>query len=174
MCDDPESAAACESIGPRAARRRIGRGQRLLRRVSTGLARGPTFAFIALNCGGMSRDLLTSELFGYAEGAFTGACKSGMTGKIEAANHGTLFLDEIGEMPLDIQPYLLRVLEEGEIYRLGENTARGVDFRLIAATNRNLRADVTDGKFRMDLYYRLAVTNIAIPPARTQRTTWKG
>ncbi|BDC45247.1 sigma-54-dependent Fis family transcriptional regulator [Paraburkholderia terrae] len=125
--------------------------------------------FIALNCGGMSRDLLTSELFGYAEGAFTGACKSGMTGKIEAANHGTLFLDEIGEMPLDIQPFLLRVLEEGEIYRLGENTARKVDFRLIAATNRNLRADVRDGKFRMDLYYRLAVTNITIPPLRDRK-----
>ncbi|TCK33816.1 transcriptional regulator of acetoin/glycerol metabolism [Paraburkholderia sp. BL8N3] len=130
--------------------------------------------FIALNCGGMSRDLLTSELFGYAEGAFTGACKSGMTGKIEAANHGTLFLDEIGEMPLDIQPYLLRVLEEGEIYRLGENTARKVDFRLIAATNRNLRADVTDGKFRMDLYYRLAVTNIAIPPLRERKDDLEG
>lgn len=129
-------------------------------------ANGP---FIALNCGGMSRDLLTSELFGYAEGAFTGACKSGMTGKIEAADHGTLFLDEIGEMPLDIQPFLLRVLEEGEIYRLGENTARKVDFRLIAATNRNLRADVADGKFRMDLYYRLAVTHIEIPPLRDRK-----
>ncbi|MGF6931944.1 transcriptional regulator of acetoin/glycerol metabolism [Paraburkholderia sp. UCT70] len=126
--------------------------------------------FIALNCGGMSRDLLTSELFGYAEGAFTGARKSGMTGKIEAANHGTLFLDEIGEMPLDIQPHLLRVLEEGEIYRLGENTARKVDFRLVAATHRDLRADVADGKFRMDLYYRLAVTNISIPPLRERKT----
>jgi transcriptional regulator of acetoin/glycerol metabolism len=125
--------------------------------------------FIALNCGGMSRDLLASELFGYAEGAFTGACKSGMTGKIEAANHGTLFLDEIGEMPLDIQPFLLRVLEEGEIYRLGENKARRVDFRLIAATNRNLRADVANGKFRMDLYYRVAVTHIAIPPLRERK-----
>ncbi|WP_341315436.1 sigma-54-dependent Fis family transcriptional regulator [Paraburkholderia sp. IMGN_8] len=125
--------------------------------------------FVALNCGGLSRDLLTSELFGYAEGAFTGARKSGMTGKIEAANHGTLFLDEIGEMPLDIQPHLLRVLEEGEIYRLGENTPRKVNFRLIAATHRDLRADVADGKFRMDLYYRLAVTNISIPPLRERK-----
>jgi transcriptional regulator of acetoin/glycerol metabolism len=125
--------------------------------------------FIALNCGGMSRDLLTSELFGYAEGAFTGACKAGMKGKIEAAHQGTLFLDEIGELPLDIQPFLLRVLEEGEIFRLGENTARKVDFRLIAATNRNLRADVRDGNFRMDLYYRLAVTNITIPPLRDRK-----
>ncbi|WP_242540007.1 sigma-54-dependent Fis family transcriptional regulator [Trinickia mobilis] len=126
--------------------------------------------FVALNCGGLSRDLLSSELFGYAEGAFTGARRSGMTGKIEAANHGTLFLDEIGEMPLDIQPHLLRVLEEGEIYRLGENTARKVSFRLIAATHRDLRADVADGKFRMDLYYRLAVTNISIPPLRERKT----
>jgi len=126
--------------------------------------------FVALNCGGLSRDLLSSELFGYAEGAFTGARRSGMTGKIEAANHGTLFLDEIGEMPLDIQPHLLRVLEEGEIYRLGENAPRKVSLRLIAATHRDLRADVADGKFRMDLYYRLAVTNISIPPLRERKT----
>jgi transcriptional regulator of acetoin/glycerol metabolism len=126
--------------------------------------------FVALNCGGLSRDLLSSELFGYAEGAFTGARRSGMTGKIEAANHGTLFLDEIGEMPLDIQPHLLRVLEEGEIYRLGENVPRKVSLRLIAATHRDLRADVADGKFRMDLYYRLAVTNISIPPLRERKT----
>src|SRR3954454_3985521 len=97
--------------------------------------------FIALNCGGLARELLSSELFGYAEGAFTGARRSGMIGKIEAADRGTLFLDEIGEMPLDIQPHLLRVLEEGEVLRLGENTARKVNFRLIAATHRDLRAE---------------------------------
>src|SRR6202166_418252 len=122
--------------------------------------------FVALNCGRLSRALLSSELFGYAEGAFTGARKSGMSGKIEAANNGTLFLDEIGEMPLDIQPHLLRVLEEGEIYRLGENSPRKVNFRLVAATHRDLRQDVADGKFRMDLYYRLAVTKVSIPPLR--------
>ncbi|MDF3833467.1 sigma-54-dependent Fis family transcriptional regulator [Cupriavidus basilensis] len=125
--------------------------------------------FVALNCGGLSRDLLASELFGYAEGAFTGARKSGAAGKIEAANRGTLFLDEIGEMPLDIQPHLLRVLEEGEIYRLGENAPRKVSFRLVAATHRNLRDDVAAGKFRMDLFYRIAVTNIAIPPLRERK-----
>lgn len=130
-------------------------------------ANGP---FIALNCGGLSRDLLASELFGYAEGAFTGARKSGAAGKIEAANGGTLFLDEIGEMPLDIQPHLLRVLEEGEIYRLGENTPRKVNIRLIAATHRNLREDVSQGKFRMDLFYRIAVTNVCIPPLRERRS----
>lgn len=122
--------------------------------------------FVALNCGGLSRELLAAELFGYSEGAFTGARKGGMIGKIEAANGGTLFLDELGEMPLDLQPHLLRVLEEGEIYRLGENTPRKVKFRLIAATNRDLRKEVTDGRFRMDLFYRVAVTTIRIPPLR--------
>ncbi|MGU7779863.1 sigma-54-dependent Fis family transcriptional regulator [Burkholderia sp. PU8-34] len=122
--------------------------------------------FVALNCGSLSRDLLTSELFGYAEGAFTGARKTGMPGKIESAHRGTLFLDEIGEMPPDIQPHLLRVLESGELYRLGESTPRKVDFRLIAATHRDLRTAVADGSFRMDLYYRIAVTSIAIPPLR--------
>jgi transcriptional regulator of acetoin/glycerol metabolism len=126
--------------------------------------------FVALNCGSLSRDLLSSELFGYAEGAFTGARRSGMTGKIEAADRGTLFLDEIGEMPLDIQPNLLRVLEEGEVLRLGENAARKVNFRLIAATHRDLRAEITCGTFRPDLYYRLAVTNISIPPLRERKT----
>ncbi len=95
--------------------------------------------YVALNCGGLSRDLLASELFGYAEGAFTGARKGGLMGKIEAADGGTLFLDEIDEMLLDLQPHLLRVLEEGKLYRLGENTPRKVNFRLVAATHRNLR-----------------------------------
>lgn len=125
--------------------------------------------FVAINCGGLSRDLLASELFGYAEGAFTGARKSGAVGKIEAASGGTLFLDEIGEMPLDIQPHLLRVLEEGEIYRLGENTPRKVNIRLVAATHRNLRNEVAQEKFRMDLFYRIAVTNICIPPLRERK-----
>ena len=129
-------------------------------------AAGP---FVALNCGGLSRDLLASELFGYAEGAFTGARKSGAAGKIEAANGGTLFLDEIGEMPLDIQPHLLRVLEEGEIYRLGENTPRKVSFRLVAATHRNLKNAIADGKFRMDLFYRIAVTTVSIPALRERK-----
>ncbi|MCB1928613.1 MAG: sigma-54-dependent Fis family transcriptional regulator [Rhodocyclaceae bacterium] len=122
--------------------------------------------FVPVNCGGLSRELLASELFGYAEGAFTGARRGGMVGKIEAADGGSLFLDEIGEMPLDLQPHLLRVLEKGEIYRLGENTPRKVDFRLVAATNRDLRQEVADGRFRMDLYYRVAVTSIRIPALR--------
>ena len=122
--------------------------------------------YVALNCGGLSRELLASELFGYVDGAFTGARRGGLVGKIEAANGGTLFLDEIGEMPLDLQPHLLRVLEQSEIYRLGENVPRKVNFRLIAATNRDLRKEVADGAFRMDFFYRVAVTSIRIPPLR--------
>ena len=122
--------------------------------------------FIALNCGGLGRELLTSELFGYAEGAFTGARKGGMIGKIEAADGGTLFLDELGEMPLDVQPLFLRVLEEGEIRRLGETRTRRINFRLIAATNRDLRCEVAEQRFRADLYYRVSVVNVIIPPLR--------
>lgn len=122
--------------------------------------------FVALNCGGFSRELLTSELFGYAEGSFTGARRGGMIGKIEAASGGTLFLDEIGEMPLDLQPHFLRVLEDGAIFRIGENKPRNVSFRLVAATNRDLRKEVAEGRFRMDLFYRIAVATISIPPLR--------
>lgn len=124
--------------------------------------------FIALNCGSLSREILSSELFGYAEGAFTGAKRGGMIGKIEAAEGGTLFLDEIGEMPIDLQPHFLRVLEQGEVYRLGESKPRKVSFRLIAATNRDLRVEVQNQRFRMDLYYRVAVTSISIPPLRAR------
>jgi transcriptional regulator of acetoin/glycerol metabolism len=125
--------------------------------------------FVALNCGGLSKDLLASELFGYCEGAFTGARRGGMVGKVEAANGGTLFLDELGEMPLELQPHFLRVLEEGEIYRIGETTPRKISIKLIAATNRNLREAVADGRFRMDLFYRVSVTSIHIPPLRERK-----
>ncbi|WP_028311789.1 sigma-54-dependent Fis family transcriptional regulator [Derxia gummosa] len=133
---------------------------------ASAVAAGP---FVAVNCGGLSRDLLTSELFGYAEGAFTGARRGGMVGKFEAANGGTLFLDELGELPLDLQPHLLRVLECGEIHRLGETQTRKVSFRLVAATHRDLRAEVAAGRFRMDLFYRVAVTSVRIPPLRARR-----
>jgi len=125
--------------------------------------------FVALNCGGLPRDLLASELFGYVDGAFTGAKRSGMIGKIEAARDGTLFLDEIGEMPLDLQPYLLRVLEGGELYPLGASQPRHVQFKLIAATNRDLRADVAAGRFRQDLFYRVSVTTLRIPALRERK-----
>lgn len=132
---------------------------------------GPTadHPFVAVNCGGLSKDLLASELFGYCEGAFTGARRGGMVGKVEAANGGTLFLDELGEMPLELQPHFLRVLEEGEIYRIGETTPRKISIKLIAATNRNLRDAVAEGRFRMDLFYRVSVTSIPIPPLRERR-----
>lgn len=119
--------------------------------------------FVPINCGSMTRDLLASELFGYVDGAFTGARRGGQAGKFEAADGGSLFLDEIGEMPLDLQAHFLRVLEEGEVYRLGENTPRKVRVRVMAATNRDLRAEVAAGNFRMDLYYRLAVTVLHLP-----------
>lgn len=123
----------------------------------------PSGPFVPLNCGGMTRDLLASELFGYVDGAFTGARRGGMVGKFEAANGGTLFLDEIGEMPMELQAHFLRVLEGGEVYRLGENKPRNVSVRLIAATNRDLRLEVAAGRFRMDLFYRLAVTVLHLP-----------
>jgi sigma-54 dependent transcriptional regulator, acetoin dehydrogenase operon transcriptional activator AcoR len=122
--------------------------------------------FVALNCGGLPRDTLASELFGYVDGAFTGAKRSGMVGKIEAANGGTLFLDEIGELPLDLQPYFLRVLEGGEVYRLGETKPRKVEFRLIVATNKDLRSEVGAGRFRQDLFYRVSGTALRIPSLR--------
>ena len=125
--------------------------------------RGQQGQFVVLNCGGLPRDILASELFGYVEGAFTGARRSGMIGKIEAANGGTLFLDEVGEMPIDVQPFFLRALEGGEVYPVGSNSPRKVQFRLITASNRDLKADVTAGRFRMDLFYRVSVTSIPIP-----------
>jgi transcriptional regulator of acetoin/glycerol metabolism len=128
-----------------------------------------TGPFVALNCGGLPRDILASELFGYVDGAFTGAKRSGMIGKIEAARGGTLFLDEIGEMPLDLQPYLLRVLEGGELYPLGASQPRTVQFKLIAATNRDLRAEVVAGRFRQDLFYRVSVTTLRIPALRERK-----
>src|SRR2546430_2935919 len=115
------------------------RGEQRLAWIGSRHRHGP---FVALNCGGLPRDLIASELFGYVDGAFTGARRSGMVGKIEAAQGGTLFLDEIGEMPLDLQPYLLRVLEGGEVYPLGSHTLRTVQFRLVAACNGDLRTEV--------------------------------
>lgn len=125
--------------------------------------------FVALNCGGLPRELLASELFGYVNGAFTGARRSGMPGKIEAAEGGTLFLDEITELPLDLQPYLLRVLDDGEVCPLGSTKPRQVHFRLISACNRELRNEVAEGRFRMDLFYRLSVTSLKIPALRHRR-----
>jgi transcriptional regulator of acetoin/glycerol metabolism len=122
--------------------------------------------FIALNCGAISRDLIASELFGYVKGAFTGAGAEGRAGRFELADGGTLCLDEVGELPLDLQPYLLRVLEEGVLSRIGEAKVRAVSVRIVAMTNRDLEAEVAAGRFRRDLYHRLAVATVTVPPLR--------
>lgn len=119
--------------------------------------------FIALNCGAIPRNLIESELFGYEEGSFTGAKAKGNPGKFEIANGGTIFLDEIGEMPLDLQTRLLRVIEEGTVSRIGGSNERVVDVRVIAATNKNLNQEVEKGTFRKDLYYRLNVLPLRLP-----------
>ncbi|HSO35235.1 MAG TPA: sigma-54 dependent transcriptional regulator [Labilithrix sp.] len=121
--------------------------------------------FIALNCAAIPESLFEAELFGYVRGAFTGAVAT-RVGAFEAAHQGTLFLDEIGEMPRALQPKLLRVLERGEITRLGANETRNVAVRVVAATNRNLEEEVRLGNFREDLYYRLRVCHVHIPPLR--------
>ncbi len=127
------------------------------------------FRFVAVNCGALPESLLESELFGYDEGAFTGARKGGKPGLFELAHRGTLFLDEIGEMPPSLQMRLLRVLEERQVMRLGGAGLIGVDIRVIAASNRDLGALVERGEFREDLYYRLAVLPLDIPPLRERR-----
>jgi DNA-binding NtrC family response regulator len=123
---------------------------------------------IAVNCAAIPETLIESELFGYKRGAFTGAI-SDTKGKFEEADGGTLFLDEISQMPLALQPRLLRVLQEGEIVRLGENRPRRIDVRIIAATNRDLQALVKAQEFREDLYFRLAVVPVELPPLRERR-----
>ncbi|MGC3943738.1 MAG: sigma-54 dependent transcriptional regulator [Chryseolinea sp.] len=127
-----------------------------------------TEPFVALNCSAFPKDLLESELFGHAEGAFTGATKS-KKGYVEEAHEGTLFLDEIGEMNIDLQAKLLRILETGEFYRVGESKVRKVNVRFIAATNRNLEHESENGAFRKDLFYRLSVFTISLPSLRERR-----
>jgi transcriptional regulator with PAS, ATPase and Fis domain len=127
-------------------------------------AAGP---FVVVDCGAMPAALLESELFGHEKGAFTGAAAQRI-GAFEEASGGTVFLDEIGELPLELQPKLLRVLERREIRRLGSNSYRPIDVRVIAATHRDLRARVNGETFRSDLYYRLAVLRVALPPLRAR------
>ncbi|MBL9207772.1 MAG: sigma-54-dependent Fis family transcriptional regulator [Opitutaceae bacterium] len=122
-------------------------------------------AFVTVNCPSLSKELLESELFGHVKGAFTGAT-SDTTGKVAAADGGTLFLDEIGEMPLEIQPKLLRLLQEREYERVGESKVRRAQVRVVAATNRNLAEEVKGGRFREDLYYRLNVISVTLPGLR--------
>jgi transcriptional regulator with PAS, ATPase and Fis domain len=124
------------------------------------------YPFVRINCSAIPRDLLESELFGYEKGAFTGARAKGKPGKFELAGHGTVFLDEIGDLPMEMQPKLLRVLEEKEYERVGGTKLKRAEFRLLAATNRNLEQMLSEGRFREDLFYRLNVIPLRIPPLR--------
>lgn len=130
------------------------------------VANGP---FVAINCAAIPRDLIESELFGYEEGAFTGAKRGGRPGKFELANEGTILLDEVGDMPLETQASLLRVLQEKQVVRIGGYKPIPVRIRVIAATNRDLKEEVRRGNFREDLYYRLNVISITIPPLRNRQ-----
>ena len=127
------------------------------------------YPFVRINCSAIPKDLLESELFGYEKGAFTGAKTEGKPGKFEIANKGTVFLDEIGDLPLEMQPKLLRVVEEKEFERVGGTRVIRSDFRVIAATNQNLEEMLSDGRFRKDLFYRLNVIPLQIPPLRERR-----
>lgn len=125
--------------------------------------------FVVLNCASIPRNLIESELFGYEEGSFTGAKRGGHPGKFEIADGGTIFLDEIGEMPLDMQTQLLRVIQDGVVCRVGASDQMPVDVRIIAATNKNLYEEVEKGNFRLDLFYRLRVLPIHLPPLRNRK-----
>jgi DNA-binding NtrC family response regulator len=145
-----------------------GTGKELLARAIHHNSRRKAKPFITINCGAIPKDLVEAELFGYTRGSFTGAHTT-RPGKIEAADEGTLFLDEIGELPLDAQVKLLRVLQQGEISKIGASETTHVNVRVIAATHRNLQAMIEDSTFREDLYYRLAVVPLHLPPLRERK-----
>ena len=145
-----------------------GTGKELVAHAIHDLSRRSQRSLIEVNCGAIPATLLESELFGHEKGSFTGAFAQKI-GRFELAHQGTLFLDEIGELPLELQPKLLRALQEHEFERLGGNRTIKVDVRIVAATNRNLRQMVAEGKFRNDLYYRLNVFPVAVPPLRERR-----
>jgi formate hydrogenlyase transcriptional activator len=142
-----------------------GTGKELIARAIHRLSQRKNAPFIRINCAAIPTGLLESELFGHEKGAFTGAI-SQKIGRVELADGGTLFLDEVGEIPLELQPKLLRVLQDQEFERLGSNRTIKVDMRVVAATNRNLAERIAQNQFRSDLYYRLSVFPIAVPPLR--------
>ncbi len=144
-----------------------GTGKELLAKAIHFNSRRKDRPFVTINCGAIPKDLLESELFGYARGSFTGA-SANKRGKVEMADGGTLFLDEIGELPVELQVKLLRLIQQGEVEKLGVAGVTTIDVRIIAATHRNLQAMVEDGAFREDLYYRLAVIPLELPPLRNR------
>lgn len=146
-----------------------GTGKEVLARYIHNMSDRKKGPFVAINCAAIPATLIESELFGYAEGSFTGARKGGQPGKFELAQDGTIFFDEIGDMPLHVQASLLRVLQEKEICRLGDTKTRKINARIVAATNKDLKTLVDEGKFRLDLYYRLKVVTLDLPPLRLRK-----
>ncbi|MCC6590222.1 MAG: sigma-54-dependent Fis family transcriptional regulator [Bryobacterales bacterium] len=165
LCTLDNAARAAQSDATVLIRGETGTGKELLAKAIHFNSARRDRPFVVINCGAIPKDLLESELFGHAKGAFTGAVTQ-KKGKIELADRGTLFLDEIGEMPLDLQVKLLRLIQAREIESIGSLNPIKVDVRIIAATHRNLEAMVEDGSFREDLYYRLAVIPLVLPPLR--------
>jgi two-component system NtrC family response regulator len=145
-----------------------GTGKELLARAIHHNSRRSAQPFVTINCAAIPKELLEAELFGYMRGAFSGAYTA-KAGKIELADSGTLFLDEVGELPPEMQVKMLRLLQQGEVDKIGATTPSRVDVRVVAATNRNLQAMIEDGAFREDLYYRLAVVPLELPPLRERR-----
>jgi two-component system NtrC family response regulator len=142
-----------------------GTGKELLAKAIHRNSRRKDLPFVTINCGAIPKDLLESELFGYCKGSFTGAMAN-KAGKVEMADQGTLFLDEIGELPPELQVKILRLIQEGQIDKVGATSTMEVDVRIIAATHRNLQSMIEDAAFRQDLYYRLAVITLELPPLR--------
>lgn len=147
-----------------------GTGKEILARAIHSSSKSYDKPFIAINCAAIPDDLLESELFGYEDGAFTGAKKGGKIGKFQLAEGGTIFLDEIGEMPLHLQSKILRVLQERKIEKLGGSSSIDINVRIIAATNKNLETQIMNNEFREDLYYRLSVIPVYIPPLRDRKS----
>ncbi|HTJ30924.1 MAG TPA: sigma-54 dependent transcriptional regulator [Acidobacteriaceae bacterium] len=145
-----------------------GTGKELLARAIHHNSRRRNYPFVTINCGAIPKELIEAELFGFSRGAFTGATAN-KPGKVEMADGGTLFLDEIGELPLESQVKLLRLIQHGEVERVGSTGTKVINVRIVAATHRNLVAMVEDGAFREDLYYRLAVVPLQLPPLRERR-----